>query len=111
VVFDGAGGPIGNDAVGAVAPGGRFIGYGNAAGGFAEISADAAASGGVAVTMLPNLLQADIDWAAAGRRALEEAAAGSLEVVVGQQFPLDDAAAAHAAIESRAAVGRTILTV
>lgn len=111
VVFDGAGGPIGIDALGAVAPGGRFLGYGNAAGGFAAISAESAAASGVAVTMLPDLLRADIDWAAAGRRALAEAAAGKLEVVVGQTFQLADAAAAHAAIESRTAIGRTILTV
>jgi len=111
VVFDGAGGPTGNDAMGAVAPGGRFIGYGNAAGGFAQIPAEDAAAAGITVTMLPDLLQADIDWDAAGRRALDEAAAGNLEVVVGQTFPLADASAAHAAIESRVAVGRTILTV
>src|SRR6266568_2723648 len=46
VVFDGAGGPIGRDAAGAMAPGGRFIGYGNAAGGFAEIPTESAAAGG-----------------------------------------------------------------
>lgn len=110
VVFDGAGGQIGADAVGAMGPGGRFLGYGNAAGGFAEISAESAAASGITVTLLPDLLQADIDWDAAGRRALREAASGNLEVIVGQTFPLADAADAHAAIESRTAIGRTILT-
>ncbi len=111
VVFDGAGGPLGCDALGTIASGGRFIGYGNAAGGFAEIDPGGAAAQGITVVMLPDLLQADIDWPAAGRRALEEAAAGKLEVTVGQSFPLEKAADAHSAIESRIAVGRTILTV
>ncbi|WP_308163030.1 zinc-binding dehydrogenase [Nocardia alni] len=111
VVFDGAGGPLGRDALGAIASGGRFIGYGNAAGGFADIDPGAAAAQDITVVMLPDLLQADIDWPSAGRRALDEAAAERLEVVVGQTFPLAKAADAHAAIESRIAVGRTILTV
>ncbi|MGK8489351.1 hypothetical protein ACRS5S_12150 [Nocardia asiatica] len=34
-----------------------------------------------------------------------------MEVVIGQTFPLDGADRAHAAIESRAAIGRTLLTV
>jgi NADPH2:quinone reductase len=43
--------------------------------------------------------------------ALEEAAAGRLRPLIGQRFPLERAAAAHAAIESRAAVGKTLLEV
>ncbi|WP_196812297.1 zinc-binding dehydrogenase [Nocardia sp. CNY236] len=38
-------------------------------------------------------------------------AAGRLEVVIGQTFSLEHADQAHAAIESRSAVGRTLLTV
>ncbi|WP_067674401.1 zinc-binding dehydrogenase [Nocardia miyunensis] len=111
VVLDGAGGPIGADALRATAPGGRFLGYGNAAGGFLENIAEYAAAQNITVRPLLEMTKADIDWPALGRRALTEAAAGNLEVVVGQTFPLDEATAAHAAIESRAAVGRTILTV
>jgi NADPH2:quinone reductase len=36
-------------------------------------------------------------------------AAGRLRVVVDRTFPLSDAAAAHAYIESRQAVGRVVL--
>ncbi|WP_067891964.1 zinc-binding dehydrogenase [Nocardia vaccinii] len=111
VVLDGAGGPIGADALSATAPGGRFLGYGNAAGGFLEDRAEYAAAQNITVQTLLEMTRADIDWQVLGRRALAEAAAENLEVVVGQTFPLADAAAAHAAIESRAAVGRTILTV
>ncbi|MFL6141377.1 MAG: zinc-binding dehydrogenase [Labedaea sp.] len=44
-------------------------------------------------------------------RALGEVAAGRLRPVIGQIFPLDQAAAAHAAMESRAVLGKTLLLV
>ncbi|MFF0493636.1 zinc-binding dehydrogenase [Nocardia sp. NPDC004068] len=109
LVLDGAGGEIGQAALGTLVRGGRFIGYGNAAGGFTDT--EQAAAQGVTVVSLMDLTQGVADWRAFGRKALAEAAAGRLEVVVGQTFPLEEAAAAHAAIESRTAVGRTILTV
>ena len=43
------------------------------------------------------------------QRMIEEAARGELEVVIDRVFPLSEAAAAHAYIESRAAVGRVVL--
>jgi NADPH2:quinone reductase len=48
---------------------------------------------------------------ALSRAALEEAAAGRLRPVIGQELALEDAAAAHAAIEARATVGKTLLVV
>jgi NADPH2:quinone reductase len=45
------------------------------------------------------------------RSALAEAAAGRLRPVIGQRFPLERAANAHAAIESRSTVGKTLLEV
>ncbi|WP_232235930.1 zinc-binding dehydrogenase [Nocardia sp. BMG51109] len=109
-VLDGAGGPIGGDSLGAIAPGGRYLGYGNAAGGFAELDTERAAAAGITVLSLMDITNSGVDWAALGARAFDMAAEGDLEVVVGQTFPLDQAAAAHAAIEARQAVGRTILT-
>ena len=44
-------------------------------------------------------------------RALDAAARGELRPVVGQTFPLERAADAHAAIEARATVGKTLLDV
>ncbi|MFE2961854.1 zinc-binding dehydrogenase [Nocardia tengchongensis] len=111
VVLDGAGGEIGRAALTAVAPGGLLIAYGNAAGGFAAVDAESAAAQGVTVVTLFDLTASGTDWLALHRRAHAEAAAGRLEVVIGQTFPLDQAAAAHTAIGSRAAVGRTLLTV
>jgi NADPH:quinone reductase len=43
--------------------------------------------------------------------ALEEAAAGRLRPVIGQRFPLERAAEAHAAIAARSTVGKTLLEV
>jgi NADPH:quinone reductase-like Zn-dependent oxidoreductase len=40
-----------------------------------------------------------------------EAAAGRLRPLIGQRFPLERAADAHAAIEARATVGKTLLEV
>jgi NADPH2:quinone reductase len=48
---------------------------------------------------------------ALSRAALAEAAAGRLRPVIGQEFELARASAAHAAIEARATVGKTLLTV
>jgi NADPH2:quinone reductase len=42
-------------------------------------------------------------------RLVDEVADGRLQVVVDRTFPLAEAAAAHAHIESRQAVGRVVL--
>jgi NADPH2:quinone reductase len=42
-------------------------------------------------------------------RLIDEVAAGELKVLVDRTFPLSEAAAAHAYIESRQAVGRVVL--
>ncbi len=111
VVLDGAGGEIGRDALGAAVPGARFIAYGNAAGGFAAIDRETAAAEGVTVIPLFEIATRDTDWSALHARAQREAAAGRLEVVIGQIFPLEKAAAAHTAIADRKTIGRTILTI
>jgi NADPH:quinone reductase len=41
--------------------------------------------------------------------ALAEAAVGRLSPVIGQEYPLADAADAHTALESRLAVAKTLL--
>ncbi|WP_310539830.1 zinc-binding alcohol dehydrogenase family protein [Phenylobacterium sp.] len=43
------------------------------------------------------------------QRLIDEAARGEFEVVIDRVFPLSEAAAAHAYIESRAAVGRVVM--
>jgi NADPH2:quinone reductase len=43
------------------------------------------------------------------QQALDELAAGRLRPLVGTPFALSDAAGAHAAIEGRATIGKTVL--
>ncbi|WP_405484228.1 zinc-binding dehydrogenase [Nocardia sp. NBC_00511] len=110
-VLDGAGGDIGSAALGAITSGGTLLAYGNSAGGFAAVDAETAAAQGITLLTLFDITAPGIDWLDLHERAQREVAAGRLEVVVGQTFPLAEAAAAHTAIGDRRAVGRTILTV
>jgi NADPH2:quinone reductase len=111
VVFDGAGGDLGDAALGIAPGGGLFIGYGAAAGEFAAAGADSARARGVEVLSLYDLNIGNDSRARYATRILELLATEQLEVVIGQTFPLADAAAAHAAIENRSALGRTMLRV
>ncbi|MEU0536543.1 zinc-binding dehydrogenase [Amycolatopsis tolypomycina] len=106
VVFDGVGGAIGTAAFGLLREGGRMAAYGLAGGSWAEVSPEAAAARGVSLVQsigTPDELRAFTE------SALTAAAAGDLVPVIGQRFPLEKAADAHAAIESRATVGKTLL--
>ncbi|MFC4372571.1 zinc-binding dehydrogenase [Nocardia halotolerans] len=111
VVFDGAGGDLGGRALATTADGGVFLGYGSAAGDFADGDTDAAVTRGVTVRGLFDMVGADTDWRALARRAQAAVAEGELEVVVGQTFPLEQVKRAHSVIENRTALGRTILTI
>jgi NADPH2:quinone reductase len=106
VVFDGVGGAIGEAAYRMLSPGGRFFGFGMASGSFApaaEYRPNVTVTRGVPVT--PDQMR-ELTIA-----ALTEAAAGRLRPLVGQSFPLERAADAHAAMESRATIGKTLLVV
>lgn len=110
VVFDGVGGTIGTAAVGALRPGGRVSLYGMASGADTTLDEEDLAARHIRTLGL---------FAAPGPtethpligEALRLAADDSLRPIVGQVFPLTAAAEAHAAIEARATVGKTLLTV
>jgi NADPH:quinone reductase len=105
VVFDGVGGEIGEAAYGLLRDGGRFLPFGMAGGRFAQVEP----RDGVEVRRGgPPSSEALLELA---RAALEEAAAGRLRPVIGQELLLAEAAAAHAAIEARATIGKTLLVV
>ncbi|GAB2747288.1 zinc-binding dehydrogenase [Kitasatospora kifunensis] len=106
VVFDGVGGAVGRAAFELLAPGGRMDSYGLASGEWAAIPDSLAAAREV------RLVSADRSpehLRACTEHALAEAAAGRLRPVIGQRFPLELAADAHVAIESRATLGKTLL--
>ena len=109
VVFDGVGGDIGLAAFGLLGAGGRFCPFGMASGSFAPVTPELAQDR--QVTVRAGAGGSPEELALLARTALAEAAAGRLRPVVGQEFELRDAARAHAAIEARETVGKTLLTV
>jgi NADPH2:quinone reductase len=109
VVFDGVGGGIGLAAFGLLGDGGRFCPFGMASGGFTPVGQDLARERGVSV--LRNGPPDAERIRALSKAALDEAAAGRIRPVIGQEFALSQAAAAHEAIETRATIGKTLLAV
>ncbi|MEV4000850.1 zinc-binding dehydrogenase [Actinomadura sp. NPDC049753] len=108
VVFDGVGGDVAREAFGLLRKGGRMVSFGLASGEWAGIPEEDAKERGV--TLLRPAATPE-EMREFTEHALREAAAGRLKPVVGQRFPLDRAADAHAAIESRGTVGKTLLEV
>lgn len=106
VVFDGVGGTIARTAFELLTHGGRMLSFGLASGTWATISEEEATAHGVT---LVRASATPADLRKYTESALTAAAKGNLRPLIGQRFPLAKAAAAHAAIESRATVGKTLL--
>jgi NADPH2:quinone reductase len=106
VVFDGVGGAIARTAFELLDRGGRMVSFGLASGSWADVSEELATERGVTLVR-PSATPAELREYT--ESALAEAAEGRLRPVIGQRFPLGEAAAAHAAIQSRATVGKTLL--
>lgn len=111
VVFDGAGGGIGQAAFEIAAPGGRFSAHGAPGGAFTGIDPQEAERRGVSVRGIEQVQFQPADAKRLTEQALSEAAEGRIRPVVGQTFPLEKAADAHAAIEARDVMGKTLLEV
>ena len=109
VVFDGVGGDVGRAAFGLLGPGGRFCPFGMASGSFAPVNPELARQ--AKVTISQGAAMSPAEHVALVRTALAEAAAGRVRPVIGQELELERAADAHAAIEARAVIGKTLLTV
>jgi NADPH2:quinone reductase len=101
LVFDGVGGAVAREAFERLEPGGRMLSFGMASGAWADITEAEAAARGV------TLIRAERPR----REHTERALTSGLQPVIGQRFALEDAAAAHAAMEARAALGKTLLVV
>ena len=107
VVFDGVGGAIARAAFGLLGDGGRMVSYGLASGAWSDVSEEEATARGVRRIGLSRPDPAASSAFTA--RALAASAEGRLRPVIGACFPLACAAEAHAAIEARATVGKTLL--
>jgi NADPH2:quinone reductase len=101
VVFDGVGGAAARAAFERMAPGGRMLSYGLASGTWADVTPEEAAARQVTL----------VQTGRPDRSHTERALAAGLKPVIGQRFPLERAADAHAAIEARTTVGKTLLVV
>ena len=109
VVFDGVGGAIARDAFGLIRDGGRMFCYGAASGAFAPVSGDDAARRGI--TLVRGAQVTPEQMRELSVAALEAAAAERIKPLIGQTFLLERAAGAHAAIEARHTIGKTLLLV
>ncbi|MFI7081623.1 zinc-binding dehydrogenase [Micromonospora sp. NPDC049903] len=111
VVFDGVGGPIGRAAFEVTARGGRFSVHGASSGEVTVIEPAEARRRGVEVIGIEQLFGFGPEVARWAQQMFAQAAAGVVRPVIGQTFPLERAADAHAAIENRTAVGKTLLLI
>ncbi len=109
VVLDGVGGPLGRAAFELTEPGGHFSAHGAPSGDFAPVSAGTAAERGITLRGIRDVWLDRDDERRLTQAALEAAVTGAMRPVVGQTYALDRAAEAHAAIEQRRVVGKTVL--
>jgi NADPH2:quinone reductase len=106
LALDGVGGEIGRQALELVAPGGRLILFGFASGEATPLTAGDLFRRGITVSAgIGPRMRATRELEG---RALAAAADGRLVPAV-QRFPLSEAAAAHAALETRATTGKVVL--
>ncbi|MEV8478161.1 zinc-binding dehydrogenase [Streptomyces sp. NPDC051173] len=112
VVFDHIGGPVSKAAFGLLTGGsGRFVTFGFSSGSPVEIGPMDLLGRGLTLTgFTAGQVWSRPDHA---RELVTEvlglAVAGRVKAVIGQRFPLAEAAAAHAAVEARTTVGKTLL--
>lgn len=109
VVLDGVGGQLGLDAYGIIADGGRFSAHGAPSGSFSTIDQDDARRRNVRVTGLGDLQIRPGERADLARQLLPEVVMGKIRPLIGQTFPLAEAARAHTLMEARQAIAKTLL--
>lgn len=111
VVFDGVGGEIGRAAFEVTADGGRFSVHGASSGQVTVIDPARARRREIEVIGIEQLFGFGPRMGRWAERVMSEAVAGRIRPIIGQTFPLERAADAHALIESRGALGKTLLLI
>jgi NADPH2:quinone reductase len=111
VVLDGVGGQLGSAAYEIIADGGRFSAHGAPSGQFTPVDPADARRRNITVQTLRDLQLRPGQRAELGRQILADAVAKKIRPLIGQTFPLAEAARAHTLIEAREAVAKTLLTV
>lgn len=109
VVFDGVGGDVSVHLVARLRRGGRYLPHGAASGRWGTVDADGLARRGVEIVPLSSVAATAAEAFALVEEALHLAATGVIRPTIGQVRPLEEAAAAHAAMEARSTIGKTLL--
>jgi NADPH:quinone reductase len=111
LILDGTGGEILRNSFSCLAPFGRLINFGNSSSGSNSIDAFTLINdnlilqgfGLASYFAKPDLMQEAYQY------LFSQAATGKLKVLIGQTFPLKDAAEAHRQMESRKTTGKIVL--
>lgn len=111
VALDGVGGRQGRAALELLAPGGRIVLFGWASGEHTQISTQDLFERGITATAAigARLMSRPGGFRDFEERALQAAASRELAPLIEHRYALKDAAQAHAALESRATVGKVVL--
>ena len=114
VAYDGIGKDTFQDSLDALRPRGALVIYGQASGPFPAIDTTwLSARGGITVTrvVLGHFIPDRLALLARMRDLFDWISSGKLTLNVRQSFPLDEAARAHAAVESGTATGKLLIDV
>lgn len=112
VVYDSVGKDTFNASLDSLAPLGLMVGYGNASGPVPPFDISTLATKGSLFLTRPTFATytaARADLAASAAALFGVVASGAVKIQVNQTFKLEDAAAAHIALESRQTTGSTVL--
>jgi NADPH2:quinone reductase len=109
VVFDGAGGQIGAEALRLIAADGRFSAHGAPGGCFTTVDFELVDRRQITVKGIEQAQLSPYDGHRVTALALTEAKVGRIQPHIGLELPLVQAGEAHAAIEARSVVGKTLL--
>ena len=111
VVFESVGGPVARTAFELLAPGsGRLVVFGFASGTPIDVTAREIIGKGLTLTSLGGPQFTDPAWlSGVVAEVLDLTSAGTLVPTIGHRLPLERAAEAHAAIEARTVIGKTLL--
>jgi NADPH2:quinone reductase len=114
VVFDGIGKPTFTASLDCLVKRGLLVSYGNAGGTVGEVDFGILARKGSLFTTRPTLFDYYSEPAereAGAGRLFDMLRQGKLKVTIGQRYPLEQAARAHADLEARRTTGSTVLLV